>query len=175
MSEDSEPYGDHPRKSPYTCSFCEHAAPYTHRAFSRQRHQVEYTRDGDTPNDMAHLTILEGEILSRYCAKLCETLGLAYDLSELGLPSHIVNSRVEAGPVCPCIRCGKPVLLTHPHTAWVRAEIEMVQQEGENRASPNWFDVMAVECDACGATLHQRLALAVQLPLEPLTPIEEGA
>src|SRR5690606_39125628 len=99
--------------------------------------------DGAMPNEQAHLALASTDIVAKFCCGKCCKPALASLLQAQGLSAALAHNRIEAGPIHPCAKCGKPVNMMQPHGAWVRCKLMAMDD------APDWFEVLAVMCQDC--------------------------
>ncbi|NYT60626.1 hypothetical protein H0A65_17050 [Alcaligenaceae bacterium] len=132
------------------CHACGVALKTTYQAFALQHHTIDYTFRGDTPNEQAHLTLASTYIVARFCSSQCCKPGLGSLLQAQRLSAALEYNQIQAGPRHPCAKCGKPVNMTQPHSAWVRCELTAEWNGSLWQAmAPDWFIVLAVMCPDC--------------------------
>jgi hypothetical protein len=110
---------------------------------------VSYAGCGDTPGDGAHLTLHDGRVLALCCSHTCMTQLLPGLLSAVDLPMP-AGPVDHAGPVAPCLGCGKPVLMAQPHEAFAEHHHESETPLPGDVPTAEVFTVLGVLCRACG-------------------------
>lgn len=130
------------------CYACRGTLKDSFQAFALQLNRIDYTLPGQTPSEQAFLQTSDSIVLVRFCSSACCKSKLGGLLELQGIPAGLQHNRVGGGPICPCGKCGKPVSLTQPHGAWLRAKY-FFQADGEAEEFPDWFDVLTVMCMDC--------------------------
>ncbi|WP_137960297.1 hypothetical protein [Burkholderia sp. 4M9327F10] len=139
-----------PDRSRYgLCSACGKPLAALHYAFALHRHSITYAGTGETPNEQGRLHIDAIVKQVQFCSKDCCEAQLPELLEAHGLPSSLQGNQVDAGPIHPCVPCGKPVNMSEPHGAWVRAKQSYARRCDNSGITAEWLDVMAVVCDSC--------------------------
>ena len=129
------------------CAHCNALLGDVRYVFALQGHGMEYSRPGETPSEQAVLTSRVITTLARYCSSACCKQQLPDRLERLALPATLQHNRVLGGPICPCGKCGTPVVMTQPHVAVIKGKV-LVEPDGEEGV-PVWFDILTVLCDGC--------------------------
>ncbi len=131
------------------CAHCNALLGDVRYVFALQDHGMEYSRPGETPSEQAVLTSRVITTLARYCSSACCKQQLPEQLERLALPANLQHNRVLGGPICPCGKCGTPVVMTQPHVAVIKGKVLM---ERDDESAPVWLDILTVLCDECKGT-----------------------
>lgn len=118
-------------------------------SFDRYIEQLSYEVVGDGVEST--VTVLQAEGMQSYCSDGCATAGIQAFVADRGL-THLYPGD---GPIELCARCGKPVVMTKPHVAYVLlvgTEISKpwaISSPWTKEYVPESNESIAVLCAAC--------------------------
>ncbi len=95
------------------CGQCGIAVGARYWSFDRYIEQLSYAAVGDKVDST--VTVLQADGLLSYCSEGCATTGIQEFVTDRGL-THLYPGD---GPIELCAHCGKPVVMTKPHVAYV--------------------------------------------------------
>jgi len=95
------------------CGHCGSDVHPRYWSFDRYVEQISYEAAGDKVDST--VAVLECDGVSSFCSEGCSTTGVQEFIVDRGL----TNLYPGDGPIELCSHCGKPVVMTKPHVAYV--------------------------------------------------------
>ena len=131
------------------CGTCCASLGARYWSFNRLVEQVDYDRQGETPDDCATITVLRDDVLGQFCDDDCARLTAWLDLASRGL--RLIEC--GAGPIESCAKCGGPVDLTKPHVFYQLMDQTETRQPWLVSVQPHDTEPLAYVCPRCDGDL----------------------
>lgn len=153
------------------CPNCHGPCSTKASSLAHQIQSVSYASRSETPEDGAHLTLHDGRVLALFCSHACCKQVLPGLLSAVGLPVPAAPIQT-AGPVAPCLGCGKPVVMAEPHEAIAEHHHKTELPQPGEVPVPDVFTVLGVLCRGCGWLEEEATAIdSVSCERDQETPL----